>query len=141
MSDQAGAYPLVPPATGSGDGSFWMPIRVTADTEDCVTGSGIVSFHFPFACNILEVAAGCAVAPTGSAISVDPRNAGASITISGVDIDATERWSGDSASYPFALDSPADVVTAGAVGSITVNSVGSTTPGKGLIVYLKLEPQ
>lgn len=139
MSDQAGAYPLVPAGTGSGDGSFWMTIRVTADTEDVVVGTAITTFHFPMACTVDDIKCGVATAPTGSGINVDVKNGANSFVATGVDIDATEFFT-DPVGDPSTINPSYAAVAAGDKATVTVVGVGSTIPGKGLVVYIKVTP-
>lgn len=134
-----GAYPLVPSGTGTGDGSFWLTIRVAADSEDCVVGAAIITFHFPMACTVEDIKCGVATAPTGSGINVDVKNGANSFVAAGVDIDATEFFT-DPVGVPSTINPSYAAVAAGDKGTITVVGVGSTIPGKGLVVYIKVTP-
>jgi hypothetical protein len=135
-----GAYPLVPPGGGgSGDGSFWWAVRVTADTEDCAV-SVTVRFHLPVGMTIDSWALGCSTAPVGSSITVSLKY----YNVMGASWDTLANGTIEAYKYnqtESAIGTALTVAeTYGAWVEVGILSVGSFIPGKGLVVYLKLTP-
>lgn len=119
---------------GGGSGTYYTDLRVTADTEDVVVGSNLVTWFAPVAMTIVGVAAWVGTAPTGSGITVDINDGGTSImTTNKLTIDATEASSYTAATAAAVTDT---AIAANSPIFIDVDAVGSTTPGKGLVVRI-----
>ena len=123
---------------GSGDGSFWMPVRVTADTEDCVVGVTAI-FALPFSATVNDLGGSVSTAPTGSLLKFDVfRDDGGGYDLVGeVEVDANEKSSTDALNPPVIAD---DAIAAGDLVKVELVQVGSTVPGKGCVAFLKLTP-
>ena len=134
-----GAYPLVPSGGGSGDGSFWMPVRITADAEDCAV-SVTVKFHLPVGMTVDAWALGCSTAPTGSSITVSLKY----YNVMGPSWDTLANGTIAASNYNQVSANIGTAITvAGTYGAwmeLGITGVGSSVPGKGLIGYLKLTP-
>lgn len=102
-------------------------------TTNLSTGTDVAYIHMPFPMDLTSVRAGVIDAPTGSGITVDINASGGSILSTKLTIDATEDTSETAAIQPVISDtslSDWEKIT------IDIDSVGSTSEGKGLVVYL-----
>lgn len=128
------ANPVVS-ATGGGGGSTTtaIPIAVSDETTALTTGAAKVTFRMPFAFTLTGVRASVTTAPTGSVLTVDINEGGASILSTKLTIDASEKTSSTAATPPVVSDpSLADDAEI----TIDIDTVGSTVAGAGLKVYL-----
>lgn len=118
---------------GGGGGTTAIPIAVSDETTALTTGAAKVTFRMPFAFTLTAVRASVTTAPTGSVLTVDINEGGASILSTKLTIDATERTSTTAAVPPVisgsALADDAEI-------TIDIDTVGSTIAGAGLKVYL-----
>ncbi len=119
--------------------------RVTADTEDVVVNTDpattpkfrVFMPSGPFSTwSVYEIFGSVSEAPTGSAIQFLVRDDGSSMFSGGttVQIDATEEVS-TTASSGYTLGPSPYIIGNGSEIAIDVSAVGSSTAGKGLIVY------
>ncbi len=139
IQDASDSYKLKKTLKSDFRASFWWPIRVTADVEDCVV-SGSVRFHLPVNMTIESWALGCSTAPTGSTLNVSLKHYDVMspgwVTLANGSIGTSDYFQGET--------SISSTLTTGLVFGIwleiSVTSVGSTIPGKGLVAYLKLTP-
>jgi hypothetical protein len=140
VDDRVGAALVLP--TGAYDDAgnairipYMLPISVSPDESTALTtGTGKVSWHMPFAMTLTGIFAGVTVAPTGSTLTVDVNEAGTTLMSSAkLVIDATEFSTHTAATPPVLTDT---AIAKGALMSIDVDQVGSTTAGAGLKVYL-----
>ena len=130
-----GAYPLVPSSGGgSGSGTVYLQVRVTADSEDVVTGTGQCKFRIPFAMTVTEIRASVSTAPTGSYIEINVQESAGGPISEAVRIDATEKTSQTGVTFPYTINDAS--LADDAEIQIDVANVGSSVPGKGLIVTL-----
>lgn len=110
---------------------------ISSETEDAATGTGVLAFRTPFACNVVDVRLSTSEAPTGSAFIVDINDGGgATILSTKLSIDAGEKTSVTAATPPILTNTAfADDEEA----TVDIDQVGSTIPGKGakLKVFVK----
>jgi hypothetical protein len=118
----------------SGSGTIYLHIRVTADSEDVVVGTGVCKFRMPCAMTLTEIRASVSTAPTGSSIELNVQESAGGGISDTIEIDATEKTSQTAAGLPFAI-TDANLADDAEM-QIDVVSKGSTIPGKGLIVTL-----
>lgn len=98
------------------------------------TGTSKTTFFFPAAATVNGIRSYVNTAPTGSTLIVDCNEAGTTImSTTKLSIDASEKTSGTAASAAVISDSS---IGANAEMTCDIDQVGSTIPGKGLVVCL-----
>lgn len=97
------------------------------------TGAAKVTFRMPYAFTLTGVRASVTTAPTGSVLTVDINETGTTILSTKITIDATEKTSTTAATPPVISDS---ALADDAEITIDIDTVGSTTAGAGLKVWL-----
>ena len=110
-----------------------IPIAVSDEATALTTGTAKVTFRMPFAFTLTAVRASVTTAPTGSALTVDINEGGASILSTKLTIDASEKTS-TTAATPAVISDTA--LADDAEITIDIDTVGSTVAGAGLKVYL-----
>lgn len=110
-----------------------IPIAVSDETTALTAGTAKVTFRMPFAFTLTAVRASVTTAPTGSVLTVDINEGGASILSTKLTIDAGEKTSVTAAVPPVISDS---ALADDAEMTIDIDGVGSTVAGAGLKVYL-----
>lgn len=112
-----------------------VPIGIACsdETTALTTGAGKATFRMPFAMTLTEVRASVTTAPTGSVITVDINENGASILSTKITIDATEKTSTTAAIPSVISDSS---LADDAEITIDIDTIGSTIAGTGLKVWL-----
>lgn len=114
-----------------------IPIACSDETTALTAGTAKVTFRMPFGFTLLAGAAGVrasvTTAPTGSALTVDINEAGASILSTKLTIDASEKTSTTAATPAVISDTS---LADDAEITIDIDGVGSTIAGAGLKVYL-----
>jgi len=112
-----------------------QPIGVACsdETTALTTGTAKVTFRMPYGYTLVAVRASVTTAPTGSVLTVDINEAGASILSTKITIDATEKTSTTAATPPVISDSS---LADDAEMTIDIDTVGSTVAGAGLKVWL-----
>lgn len=113
-------------------------VALSDETTNLAAGTAKASFHMPYAMFLSKVKASVNTAPTGSVLTVDINEAGASILGTKLTIDAGE-FTSDTAATPFAFSgtSGADAALAdNALITFDIDGVGSSATGKGLKVTL-----
>jgi hypothetical protein len=118
---------------GGGGGTTAIPIAVSDETTALTTGAAKVTFRMPFAFTLTGVRASVTTAPTGSVLTVDINEGGASILSTKLTIDATEKTSTTAATPAVISDS---ALADDAEITIDIDTIGSTVAGAGLKVYL-----
>jgi hypothetical protein len=113
----------------------WFVIAASDETSNLIAGTNKVYFRMPYAGTLLAVRASVNTAPTGSTIIVDINENGTSVLSTKLSIDATEKTS-TTAAVPAVISDSA--LADDSEMSIDINQIGSTIPGKGLKVYLKI---
>jgi hypothetical protein len=108
-------------------------VACSDETTDLTTGAAKVTFRMPYAFTVSEVRASLTGAPSGSALTVDINEAGASILSTKLTIDAGEKTS-TTAATP-AVISDASLADDAEI-TVDIDGVGSTIAGKGLKVWL-----
>lgn len=111
----------------------WLPIACSDEKTALSTGAAKVTFRMPFAMTGVTVRASVTTAPTGSVLTVDVNENGASILSTKLTIDAGEKTS-TTAAVPAVLSDT--VLADDAEITIDIDAIGSTVAGKGLKVYL-----
>lgn len=110
-----------------------LPIACSDETTLLTAGVAKVTFRMPFAMTGVSVRASVTTAPTGSVLTVDVNEGGASILSTKLTIDAGEKTSVTAAAPAVvgdgALADDAEI-------TIDIDGVGSSVAGKGLKVYL-----
>jgi hypothetical protein len=110
----------------------WHGVYLSDVTTDLTTGNGKASMPWPFTGTLIGIQIGVSTAPTGSTLIVDMNKNGTTMLSTRVTIDAGETSS-------LTADVPAVIsvasITAGDVLSWDIDQVGSSTPGKQLIVF------
>jgi len=101
--------------------------------SDITSGAGKMTCRMPYAMTLSEVRASVKEAPTGSTIVIDINEAGGSILSTKLSIDASEKTS-ETAASPAVISDPS--LADDAEITIDFDQVGSSTPGKGVIVTL-----
>ena len=129
------ANPVVSATGGGGGGSTTtaIPIAVSDETTALTTGTAKVTFRMPFGFTLTGVRASVTTAPTGSVLTVDINEGGASILSTKLTIDASEKTS-TTAATPSVISDTA--LADDAEITIDIDTVGSTVAGAGLKVYL-----
>lgn len=110
-----------------------IPIAVSDETTALTTGTAKVTFRMPFAFTLTAVRASVTTAPTGSVLTVDINEGGASILSTKLTIDAGEKTSVTAATPAVISDT---ALADDAEITIDIDTVGSTVAGAGLKVYL-----
>lgn len=110
-----------------------IPIAASDESTALTTGTAKVTFRMPFAFTLTAVRASVKTAPTGSVLTVDINEGGASILSTKLTIDASEKTS-TTAATP-AVISDTDLADDAEI-TIDIDKVGSTVAGAGLKVYL-----
>lgn len=110
-----------------------IPIAVSDESTALTTGTAKVTFRMPFAFTLTSVRASVTTAPTGSVLTVDINEGGASILSTKLTIDASEKTS-TTAATP-AVISDASLADDAEI-TIDIDTVGSTVAGAGLKVYM-----
>jgi sugar lactone lactonase YvrE len=108
-------------------------VAASDETTDLTTGTAKVTFRMPYGFTLSEVRASLTEAPTGGALQCDINQNGVSILSTPITIDATEKTSTTAATPPVistAALADDDEIT------IDIDTVGATTPGKGLKITL-----
>jgi len=108
-------------------------VAVSDETTDLTTGTAKLTFRLPFAMTLTDVRASVATAPTGSALTVDVNESGATILSTKLTIDATEKTSETAATAAIISDS---ALADDAEITIDIDAVGATIAGAGLKVTL-----
>jgi hypothetical protein len=112
-----------------------VPIGVACsdETTALTTGAAKATFRMPFAMNLTAVRASVTTAPTGSVLTVDINESGASILSTKITIDATEKTSTTAVTPPVISESS---LADDSEITIDIDTVGSTIAGTGLKVWL-----
>lgn len=110
-----------------------IPIACSDETTPLTAGAAKVTFRMPFAFTLTEVRASVTTAPTGSVLTVDINEAGASILSTPITIDAGAKTS-TTATTPAVISDAA--LADDAEITIDIDGVGSIVAGAGLKVYL-----
>jgi hypothetical protein len=113
----------------------WLVIAASDENNNLIAGTNKVYFRMPYAGTLLAVRASVNTASTGSTIIVDINENGTSILSTKLSIDATEK-SSTTAAVPAVISDSA--LADDSEISIDIDQIGSTIPGKGLKVYLKV---
>lgn len=122
------------PAWGDvASGTTAIPIAASDESTALTTGVAKVTFRMPFAFTLTAVRASVTTAPTGSALTVDINEGGASILSTKLTIDASEKTSMTAATPSVISDT---ALADDAEITIDIDTVGSTVAGAGLKVYL-----
>jgi len=108
-------------------------LQVGDETTNLSTGDGKLLFRMPYAFTLSAVRISVGTAPVGSTIIVDIEEGGTTILSTLLTIDASEKTS-TTAATPAVISDTA-LSDASEIG-INIDQVGSSTPGKGLKVYL-----
>jgi hypothetical protein len=112
-----------------------VPIGIACsdETTALTIGTAKATFRMPFAMTLTAVRANVVTAPTGSVLTVDINESGASILSTKITIDATEKTSTTAATPPVISDT---ALADDAEMTIDIDTVGSTVAGAGLKVWL-----
>jgi hypothetical protein len=109
-------------------------IAVSDEGTNLATGSANLTFRMPYAVTLTSVRANVNTAPVGSTINIDIKRAGTSIFSTLLSIDANEKTSATAATPAVlsttSLSDDDELV-------VSIEQVGSTTPGKGLKLWLR----
>lgn len=108
-------------------------IACSDETTALTAGVAKVTFRMPFAFTLSAVRSSATTAPTGSVLTVDINEGGASILSTKITIDATEKTSTTAAAAPVISDA---ALADDAEITIDIDAIGSTIAGAGLKVYL-----
>jgi hypothetical protein len=108
-------------------------IAVSDESTDLTTGTSKVTFRMPYAFTLTAVRANVNTAPSGSTIIVDINEGGSTILSTKLSIDASEKTSTTAASAAVISDTS---LADDAEITIDIDQIGSSTPGKGLKVWL-----
>lgn len=109
-------------------------IDVGDETTNLTTGTAKKTFRMPFAMTVTEVRASVATAPTGATLlTVDINDGGTTILSTKLTFDASEKTTTTATTPPVISDS---ALADDAEITIDIDAIGSTTPGRGLRVYL-----
>lgn len=110
-----------------------MIIPCSDETTPLTAGTGKVTFRMPYAFTLTAVRASVTTAPTGSVLTVDINEAGASILSTKLTIDPSEKTS-TTAATPAVISDTA--LADDAEMTIDIDGVGSSVAGAGLKVTL-----
>lgn len=110
-----------------------LGFALSDEDTDLAAGTAVFTWHMPYAMVVSDVRIEVNAAPTGSGITVDINEAGTSVLSTKATIDATEETSATAAAPPVLSDNSwADAAKMTA----DIDAVGSTTPGKGLKLWV-----
>ena len=109
-------------------------IACSDESTALITGASAVTFRVPFGMYLNSIRASVNTAPIGSAIVVDVKQTGSSIFSTKLSIDANEETS-TTAATPAVISNPN--LTDDAKVVVSIDQVGSATPGKGLKLTFK----
>lgn len=133
-AEVTGVLPQANGGTGATTLDESFVIAASDETTALTTGTAKVTFRMPYAFTATEVRASVTTAPTGSGITVDINEAGATIMATNkITIDATEFSSETAATAPGITDS---ALADDAEITIDIDVVGSTIAGAGLKVMI-----
>lgn len=132
-SVSGGAVSSVNGDTGAVIVSAPIIIACSDETTALTTGTAKVTFRMPYAFTLTAVRASVTTAPTGSVLTVDINEGGATILSTKITIDATEKTSTTAATPPVISDAS---LADDAEITIDIDTVGSTIAGAGLKVTL-----
>jgi len=121
------------PVPSGGGTPVAIPVACSDEITALTTGAAKVTFRMPFAMTLTAVRASVTTAPTGSLLTVDINEGGASILSTPLTIDDGEKTS-TTAATPAVISDTA--LADDAEITIDVDAVGSTVAGAGLKVYL-----
>lgn len=110
-----------------------LVIACSDETTNLTAGTAKVTLRMPYAFTLTAVRASVTTAPTGSVLTVDINEGGASILSTKLTIDASEKTSTTAATPAVISDS---TLADDAEITIDIDGVGSTVAGAGLKVYL-----
>ena len=110
-----------------------IAIACSDETTDLATGTAVATFRMPYAFTITDVRASVTTAPTGSVLTVDINEGGATILSTKLTIDATEKTSTTAATPAVVSDA---ALADDAEITIDIDGIGLTVAGAGLKVYL-----
>lgn len=117
--------------------TFPVSIGVAAsdETTDLTTGTAKVTFRMPHAMTLSEVRASVSTAPTHSTtpLTVDINEGGTTILSTKITFDTTEKTSTTATTAPVISDT---ALADDAEITVDIDSVGDTTAGKGLKIWL-----
>ena len=105
------------------------------ETSHLVTGTAKTTFRMPYAFTLTEVRASVNTAPTGSTITVDINEGGATLLTTKLTIDVSELTS-TTAATPAVIGGAGPALADDSEITIDIDQVGSTVAGKGLKVTL-----
>lgn len=128
-----GAVSSVNGDTGAVIVSSPICIACSDETTDLTTGAAKVTFRMPYAFTMTGVRASVTTAPTGSVLTVDINEGGATVLSTKITIDAGEKTSTTAATPPVISDG---ALADDAEITIDIDTVGSTISGAGLKVWL-----
>jgi hypothetical protein len=121
-----------------GNSNLWrledFMVACSDEITDLITNTSAVTFRVPFGMYLNSVRASVNTAPVGSTIIVDVKQNGTSIFSTLLTIDENEETS-TTAATPVVISNPN--LTDDAKIVVSINQVGSTTPGNGLKVTFK----
>lgn len=129
-SNGAGAAPTFQAVAGN---SAVIVVAASDETTDLTTGTAKLTFRMPYAMTLSEVRASVNTAPAGSVLTVDINESGATILSTKLTIDAGEETSVTAATPAVISDT---ALADDAEITIDIDTVGSSTAGKGLKVTL-----
>lgn len=121
-----------------GTGSFYgtqetIIVAISDETTAITTGTAKVTFHMPYAFNLMKVKAGVTAASSSGNPAFDLNDDGVSVFSTTVTIDANETFS-DTAATPSVLTSTPLAIASGSVMTIDIDTAG--TGAKGAKLYL-----
>ena len=108
-------------------------VALSDETTDLTTGTAKVTFRMPYAFTLTDVRISVKTAPTGSVLTVDINENGATILSTKLTIDATEKTS-TTAATPVVISDTS--LADDAEITFDIDTIGSTIAGAGLKVYL-----
>ncbi len=127
--DSAGALTYGTPAGAAVE----IGLACSDETSDLTTGTAKVTFRMPHAMTLTAVRASVTTASTGSTIIVNIKEGGTTVLGTKLSIDASERTSTTAASAATITDS---ALADDSEITIDIDQVGSSTPGKGLKIWI-----
>lgn len=117
--------------TGANAAKQSFTVACSDEETALATGTAEVTFRMPYAFTLTEVRASVTTAPTGSVLTVDINETGATILSTKLTIDATEKTSTTAATPAVISDAS---LADDAEMTIDIDGVGSTVAGAGLKV-------
>jgi hypothetical protein len=115
------------------EGLISLGFACSDETTDLAAATSVLIFRMPYAMTLTEVRATVGTAPTGSVITVDINETGATILSTKLTIDAAEKTSETAAVPPVISDS---ALADDSEITIDIDGVGSTIAGAGLKLWL-----